>query len=140
MNPGSTGLDAVPDMHVEDGDELAVPFAPETVQVVGAVFNPHAFLYGRHARVDEYLHLAGGPNRAADRRHMFVLRADGSVVGRDMGNTLFEADLSKLRLYPGDAIVVPEKDVRPSGLNQLMLWTQFLSQLSLNAVEFSVLK
>jgi protein involved in polysaccharide export with SLBB domain len=140
MSPGSIGLDALPDMRIEDGDELVVPFAPETIQVVGAVFNPHAFLYGNHARVEEYLHLAGGPSREADRRHMFVLRADGSVVGRDMGKSLFEADLSKLRLYPGDAIVVPEKDVRPSGLNQLMLWTQFLSQLSLNAVEFSVLK
>ena len=140
MNPGSTGLDALPDMRIEDGDQLQVPFAPETIQVVGAVFNPHAFLYGNRARVDEYLHLAGGPSREADRRHMFVLRADGSVVGRDMGKSLFEADLSKLRLYPGDAIVVPEKDVRPSGLNQLMIWTQFLAQLSLNSVEFSVLK
>jgi len=140
MNPGSNGLDALPDMRIEDGDELVVPFAPETIQVVGAVFNPHAFLYGNHARVDEYLHLAGGPTREADRRHMFVLRADGSVVGRDIGKSLFEGDLSKLHLYPGDAIVVPEKDVRPSGLNQLMLWTQFLSQLSLNSVEFSVLK
>jgi protein involved in polysaccharide export with SLBB domain len=140
MNPGSSGSDALPDMRLEDGDQLVVPFAPETIQVVGAVFNPHAFLYGRHARVEEYLHLAGGPSREADRRHMFVLRADGSVVGRDMGNSLFAADIGKLRLYPGDAIVVPEKDVRPSGLNQLMIWTQFLAQLSLNSVELSVLK
>ena len=77
---------------------------------------------------------------AAGWYHSMALRADGSVVGRDIGKSLFEGDLSKLRLYPGDAIVVPEKDVRPSGLNQLMLWTQFLSQLSLNSVEFSVLK
>jgi hypothetical protein len=140
MNPGSRGLDAVPDMQLEDGDQLAVPFAPETIEVVGAVFNPHAFLYGDRARVDEYLHLAGGPSREADRRHMFVLRADGAVVGREIGNSLFEADLGKLRLYPGDAIVVPEKDVRPSGLNQLMIWTQFLAQLSLSSVEFSAVK
>jgi len=140
MNPGSSGLDALPEMRLEDGDQLAVPFVPETITVVGAVFNPHAFLYGNRARVDEYLHLAGGPSRAADRRHMFVLRADGSVVGRDNGKSLFEGDLDKLRLYPGDAIVVPEKDVRPSGLNQLMIWTQFLAQLSLNSVELSVLK
>jgi protein involved in polysaccharide export with SLBB domain len=140
MNPGSRGLAAVPDMHVEDGDKLQVPFAPETIQVVGAVMNPHAFLYGGRARVGEYLHLAGGPSRAADRKHMFVLRADGSVVGSDAGNSLFEASLSTLRLYPGDAIVVPEKDLHPSGLNQLAIWTQFLAQLSLNSVELSVLK
>ncbi len=140
MNPGSAGLAAVPDMHVEDGDQLAVPFAPETIQVIGAVLNPHAFLYGGHARVREYLQLAGGPSRAADRKHMFVLRADGSVFGRNTGNSLFEANFSTLRLNPGDAVVVPEKDVRLSGLNQLTIWTQFLAQLSLNSVELSVLK
>jgi protein involved in polysaccharide export with SLBB domain len=117
-----------------------VPFTPETIQVVGAVFNPHAFLFHRDARVGEYLRMAGGPNREADRRRMFVLRADGSVVGREMGNSIFESDFVRLRLYPGDAIIVPEKDVHPSALNQLMIWSQFLSQLSLSSLELDVLK
>lgn len=140
MSPESKGLNALPDMHLEDGDRLVVPFVPETIQAVGAVFNPHAFLASRNARVGEYLHLAGGANREADSRHMFVLRADGSVVGRGMGRSVFDSDFKKLRLYPGDAIVVPEKEIHPSTLNQLMAWSQFMSQLSLNALAVNAIK
>jgi len=140
MNPQSSNLIGLPDMHLEDGDRLVVPFVPETIQVIGAVFNPHAFLYNHGARVGEYLHLSGGPNRIGDRRRMFVLRADGSVVGHDTGNSMFEDDFKKLRLYPGDAIVVPEKDVHPSSLNQIMIWSQLASQASLSALEVGTLK
>jgi len=140
MNPHSTGLNALPDMRLEDGDKLVVPFVPATVQVVGAVFNPHAFLYGDGARVGKYLHMAGGVIRDADRRRMFVLRADGSVVGHEMGKSIFANDFEQLRLYPGDALVVPEKDIHPSGLNQLMIWSQFLTQASLTALEANALK
>jgi polysaccharide biosynthesis/export protein len=140
MNPQSTGANNLPEMRLEDGDHFVVPFIPETVQVVGAVFNPHAFLYSQQARVGEYLRLAGGANRQADRRRMFVLRADGSVVGHEMGNSIFESDFVKLRLYPGDAIIVPEKDYHASNLNQLMVWSQMLSQLSITSLEVGVLK
>jgi len=140
MSPESAGVNAIPDMNVEDGDQFTVSFTPETIQVVGAVFNQNAFLYGDDARVDEYLRRAGGPRREADRKRMFLLRADGSVIPYRSGGGIFESDFYKLRLYPGDAIVVPEKDVHPSLMNQLMIWGQFASGLSLNAAEVQLLK
>ncbi len=140
MRPESSGVNALPEMHLENGDKLVVPFVPETIQVVGAVFNPQAFLSRQNARVGEYLHKAGGPNRDADSRRMFVLRADGSVVAHDTGYSAFESNFKSLRLYPGDAIVVPEKEIRPSKLNQLMAWSQFFSQLSVSAFEVNALK
>jgi hypothetical protein len=140
MRPGSSGLAALPEMHLEDGDKLILPYVPETIQVVGAVFNPHAFLARQTARVGEYLHMAGGPNRDADNHRMFVLRADGSVVAHTAGYSAFESGFNSIHLYPGDAIVVPEKVIRPSRLNQLMVWSQFLSQLSVSAFEVNALK
>jgi len=140
MKPQSAGLSAIPDLRLEDGDRLVVPFAPETVQVVGAVFNQHAFLYSENAKAREYLELAGGPNRDADRKRIYILRADGSVIGHVDRDSAFGVDLAKLQLYPGDAIVVPEKDVRPSMSNQLMIWSQFLSEFSLGALEASAIK
>jgi protein involved in polysaccharide export with SLBB domain len=140
MRPESRGLSALPEMHLEDGDKLVVPYVPETIQVVGAVFNPHAFLSRQSARVGEYLHMAGGPNRDADSRRMFVLRADGSVVPHATGYSAFESGFNSVHLYPGDAIVVPEKAIRPSKLNQLMVWSEFLSQLSVSAFEVNALK
>ena len=140
MRPESSGLTALPAMHLEDGDKLVVPYVPETIQVVGAVFNPHAFLSRQTARVGEYLHLAGGPNRDADSRRMFVLRADGSVVAHTASYSAFASGFTAIRLYPGDAIVVPEKAIRPSRFNQVMAWSQFLSQLSVSAFEVNALK
>jgi hypothetical protein len=55
-------------------------------------------------------------------------------------DSAFGVDLRKLQLYPGDAIVVPEKDVHPSLTNQLMIWSQFISQFSLGALEANSIK
>jgi len=140
MSPHSAGLNAIPDMNLEDGDQFTVSFTPETIQVVGAVFNQNAFLFSDHARVGEYLRLAGGPTHEADRKHIFLLRADGSVMPYQSNSGFFESDFYKLRLYPGDAVVVPEKDVHPSLMNQLMIWGQFMSALSLSAAEVELLK
>jgi len=140
IDPLSKDAVALPDMHLEDGDCLTVPFAPETIQVIGSVFNPHAFLYDNDARAGEYLRMAGGPNRGADRKKMFVLRADGSVVGRGIGSPVFKSEFNKLRLYPGDAIVVPEKDTHPSMFSQIMGWSQLMSQMSLSSLVVDSLK
>jgi protein involved in polysaccharide export with SLBB domain len=140
MSPHSAGLNAIPDMNLEDGDQFTVSFTPETIQVVGAVFNQNAFIYSDRARIDEYLRLAGGPSREADRKRIFVLRADGSVIPYQSGDGVFESDFYKKRLYPGDAVIVPEKDVHPSLMNQLMIWGQLMSGLSLNAAEIQLLK
>ncbi len=95
-----TGTYELPDMHLEDGDRLVIPFAPETVQVIGAVFNPHAFIYHAGARAGEYLRLAGGPNRNADRSRIFILRADGTVTSHDSDASLFARGFGDLSSTP----------------------------------------
>jgi protein involved in polysaccharide export with SLBB domain len=141
LTPQSAGVNALPELPLEDGDRLLIPPAPSTVQVIGSVFNQNAFLYHRGARVSEYMHLAGGPAREADRGQMFVLRADGSVVSRGEKQSVFASSgFDDLRLYPGDTIVVPEKMVRPSSLRELMNWTEMMSQFSLSAAAVNVIK
>jgi len=140
MREEANGDFRLPAMRLEDGDRLEVPFEPQTVQVFGAVFNPHAFLFHPDARVGEFLHLAGGPNRDADRKHIFVLRADGSVMSRDTNPGMFSEGLSKMRLHPGDSIVVPEKSLRPSAMNTALAWVQAVSGTTLTALEANALK
>lgn len=142
LHPNSAGANALPDLHLEDGDRLVVPFQTETIQVAGVVSSPHAFLYRRGATVGAMLHLAGGPTREADRGRIFVLRADGSIRGRNPGQSIFASDFDfyKLRLYPGDTVVVPEKIVHPSFMSQFMMWNQFLSQSSVSAMAAGQLK
>ncbi len=129
----------LPDMCLEDGDEIVVPFTPETVEVEGAVFNPHAFLFQSGATVGGYLRLAGGPSRYADRKRILVLRADGTVISRVTSASFFARGLDRLILNPGDGILVPEKNLKLSPMNLALLWTQALSQSSMSALEANAL-
>jgi protein involved in polysaccharide export with SLBB domain len=141
LSPQSRSLDELPDLALEDGDRLTIPTAPATVQVIGAVLNQNAFLYRKEARVDDYLHLAGGPSRDADRNREFVLRADGSVASQASNEPILaSSSFDRARLYPGDTIVVPEKMLRTSAVNGIMAWTGILSQASLAAAVVSLMK
>ncbi len=101
LNPNSSGIDAVPDIALEDGDRFVVPHVPANVTVEGQVYNANAFVFIRHKRVVDYLRQAGGPDRDADKRRLFLLRADGSVVSRQYSDVLHSP------IFPGDTIVVP---------------------------------
>jgi polysaccharide biosynthesis/export protein len=138
LRGGNDGYE-LPDMHLEDSDRLEVPFTPETIQVIGAVYDPHAFLYHTGAKAGEYLHLAGSVTRDADKKRIFVLRADGSVANHDSDPRLFAHGFSSLGLLPGDSIVVPEKNVHSSAMNKALAWTQALSQSSVAALEVNAL-
>jgi protein involved in polysaccharide export with SLBB domain len=140
LKPHSSGAQELPETALEDGDQLMVPPIPATIQVVGAVLNQNAFLYRNGGRVSEYMRLAGGPNRDADRHQAFVLRADGSVTGRGSGQSVFASGFENSRLYPGDTIIVPEKSVGSGALHELLSWTQVFSQVALGAAAIDVIK
>jgi protein involved in polysaccharide export with SLBB domain len=133
FKPDSRSVDDVPALKLENGDRFVVPFAPETVNVVGAVYDQNSFLFRPSNTVARYLQLAGGTTRSADRHRAFVIRADGSVVNRASVNGLWGNEFAKLRLNAGDTIVIPEKMLRPTALRTFMDWTQMFSQLAIGA-------
>jgi polysaccharide export outer membrane protein len=106
--PDSRGVDSLPDMALEDGDRFIVPRTPSSVTVQGQVYNANAFIFERNRRVSSYLHMAGGPDRLADKKRLFVLRADGSVFSQQYGN------VQHANIFPGDTIVVPPVITRAS--------------------------
>jgi protein involved in polysaccharide export with SLBB domain len=139
LRPRSAGENELPATPLEDGDTLYVPSMPATVQVVGAVLNQNAFLY-RGGRAGAYLHMAGGPNREADRGQTFILRADGSVIGRRQKQSVFSSGFEDERLYPGDSIIVPEKRIKPGPMSAFLAWSQMFSQFALGAAAINELK
>jgi protein involved in polysaccharide export with SLBB domain len=140
FKPENQSIESVPDIALEDGDHFTVPSVPGTVNVVGAVYNQNSFLYMDSRRVSTYLKLAGGPNREADRRHAFIIRADGEVISSSATTSLWESDFENLRVYPGDTVVVPEKLIKPSAMRGIADWSQVFSQLALGAVALNVVK
>jgi polysaccharide biosynthesis/export protein len=142
MKPDASTLEDIPNLDIEDGDTFYIPARMSTVQVVGAVFNANAFLQQPGRRLTAYLNDAGGPTRQADRKHIFVLRADGMVVTSQARESLWHSNggFAQMRLLPGDAIVVPEKIATVSVLNNVNNWAQLASTGALVAAALSVAK
>jgi len=140
MKPDAAAAADIPDFSLEDGDTFYVPPRLSTVQVVGAVYNANAFRHEPDKRLIAYLNDAGGATREADQKRIFIIRADGTVVSRQSRNHHFHGDFEKLRLLPGDAIVVPDKLRVSSRLSDLLQATQLASQTAVTAAALSVIK
>ncbi len=140
FKPDSSGLNVLPDILVENGDSFIVPSVPNSVNVIGAVYNQNSFLYSLGRRVGTYVTMAGGPNVDADQKHEFIIRADGEIVSRSSKNGPWGNEFNDLRIYPGDTIVVPEKSFRPSALRSVIDWSQMFSQFALGAAALSVIQ
>jgi protein involved in polysaccharide export with SLBB domain len=138
MKPDAATSADIPDFSLEDGDTFYVPPRLSTVQVAGAVYNANAFRHQPEKRLVAYLNDAGGATREADAKRIFVIHADGTVISRQSRNS--HGGFDKLKLLPGDAIVVPEKLKLSSKMSDLLQATQFMSQTALTAAALSVVK
>ncbi len=142
IEPFKSDLNSLPEIPLEDGDRFIVPPVPSTVGIVGAVYDPNSFLYQAHKQAGEYLRTAGGPNRNADKKQIFIIRADGSVVSRQyLEHNLWTGDNFESQvIYPGDTIVVPEQLNKTTLLRGLTDWSAVFSQFALGAAAINVLK
>jgi protein involved in polysaccharide export with SLBB domain len=95
------------DIQVRAGDLLYVPKKPNFVMVDGAVYNPTAVAYKLGKSAGWYLEQAGGPTNMANKKAMFVIRADGFVAGGAGG--LLGGGAMHSAVQPGDLVMVPEK-------------------------------
>jgi protein involved in polysaccharide export with SLBB domain len=95
------------DVQVRAGDTIYVPKRPSVVLVDGAVYNPTGVTFKPGKSAGWYLSQAGGPTGTANKKGVFVIRADGSVAGGASG--LFGGGAESAAMQPGDMVVVPEK-------------------------------
>ena len=133
--PGMSSINDLPAISLENGDRFIVPGVPTAVNVVGAVYDQNSFLFRVKRPVSYYLKLAGGSTRDADAHRAFIIRADGSVIGRQTVKNLgaWNKGFEDISLNAGDSIVVPEKTLRPTAMRTFIDTTQIFSQLALGA-------
>ncbi|MCU1225289.1 MAG: Capsular polysaccharide export system protein KpsC [Edaphobacter sp.] len=139
LQPDSRDLTQLPDLPLEDGDRFIVPRLPSTVSINGAVYNQNSFLYDPSRRVGDYLRLAGGVNRDADRNRAYVIRADGSVISKQYSSSLRGSGFNSLHLYPGDTVVVPLNLNKGRGLRTLVDISQVVGQFGIAIAASNVL-
>lgn len=111
--PGSAN-----DVLVKNGDTLVVPRKPQEVTVIGEVQGATSHLYHPGLSSEDYIDLSGGFTQRADKRRVFVIRANGEVAS-GQGSTWFRnGGASEIR--PGDTVVVP---LNAQQMRPLTAWT-----------------
>lgn len=131
VEPTATEL---PDLPLEDGDRLSIPSRAMTIGVFGSVFNAGSFVYSNGWTVQDYLKLAGGATRGADKESMFLLRANGSVVSAQQSSAFWltgGGGLKTVATAPGDALFVPENLDKTTLTQNLKDWSQIFYQFGL---------
>ncbi len=132
------------DLELEKDDKLVVPEKPGIVNVIGEVYNPTALLYQENKTVAYYLSKVGGPTKEADKKHLSIIRADGSVASMAQkklrkvawdseSKRWFFGNFMNVNLNPGDTIVVPRKLGRFELLRTTKDITQILFQIAIAA-------
>jgi protein involved in polysaccharide export with SLBB domain len=109
------------DIEVRAGDVLRIPKRPGFVLVTGQVYNASAITFAPGKSAGWYLHHAGGVTQVANMKQIFIIRANGSVVGREP-NLWFDQNVLSTRLDPGDVVVVPQKIIGAS-----LFWRNLLT-------------
>jgi protein involved in polysaccharide export with SLBB domain len=95
------------DIQLRAGDTLVIPKRPNFVSVAGQVYNPIAISYVPGKDYSWYLRGAGGVTEYGNKKDVYILRADGSVVPtkRDW----LSSNTASHRMRPGDTVFVPER-------------------------------
>jgi polysaccharide biosynthesis/export protein len=111
--PGSTG-----DVEIRDGDRLLVPKRTQEITILGEVQSPTSHIFQEGLTRDDYIAKSGGITQKADRKHIYVVRANGDVVSGGGRHGWFRRTQA-LQIRPGDTIVVPLDTER---VRALPLW------------------
>lgn len=134
LKPDATDVADVPEISLEDGDRLFVPAEPQTVNVIGSVYNENAYLFHPGKRVKDFLRLAGGPTHDADEDHIFIIRADGAVLSGAERSSWWSGGVQSARLLRGDTVVVPGRLDKTSFLGRVKDLAQVVQPFALVAV------
>jgi polysaccharide export outer membrane protein len=137
------------DIELEEGDNLYIPTKNSVVNVTGAVMTNASFVHSDRMDWKDYIQMAGGYSRYADRSNIFVMKVDGtarkvssSMVRWNPFKNRWEAagvDEGKSDIEAGDSIIVPEKLERVAWLREFKDITQIVANIGLAASTVAVL-
>lgn len=108
---GKTGV--ADDVAVRDGDRLLVPKQVQTITVLGEVQSPTSHVFRASLNRDDYITKSGGTTYKADRKRIYIIKANGDIVSGD--RTGWFRRSRQTELQAGDTIIVPldTERVRP---------------------------
>ena len=112
-----------------NGDSIIIPKKTTVINVIGEVLNPIAFEYSKKMTVQSAIKMAGGFQNSADKKRVYVIKANGVIMKANRNVFMGNIDLK-----PGDTIVVPRKIMISNPvLKSLAPITEVLSNLAFSA-------
>ena len=94
------------DVVVRDGDKLLVPKKTEEITILGEVQSPTSHVFEAGLSRDDYIARSGGTTQKADRKRIYIVRANGDVISGERRTGWFRRSRT-FEMRPGDTIVVP---------------------------------
>jgi polysaccharide export outer membrane protein len=110
--PGTSG-----DVVLRDGDKLLIPKKTQEITILGEVQSPTSHVYESGLTRDDYIAKSGGATQKADKKRIYVVRANGDVFSGERAGWFRRSQL--VEMHPGDTIVVPLDTER---VRALPLW------------------
>jgi protein involved in polysaccharide export with SLBB domain len=135
----------LPNITLENDDQISVPHRPSFVGVFGEVFTETSFIHKPGNTVSQYLDKAG-ITRDADVDHLLVVRADGTVESNARSQSFFSLNSGLLSksLNPGDTVFVPAVIDRRTAYSKFIEgakdWTTILYQFGIGAAALKTLR
>ena len=132
-------------LELKPGDHLIVKKRPDSVNVLGEVYNPTSLVFSKEQTVNRYLDVVGGPTDNAEKGQIYVVRANGAVVSKaqekffgmatwdSKGSRWTMGGFGSTELDPGDTIIVPKKLVRYPWLKVVKDITETIFHIAVSA-------
>ncbi len=121
---------------LNDGDKIFIPTKPQVIFITGEVNNPSTTFYGDELNFKEYINLAGGFTRNADKKNVYVIRSDGTSV--TVNTSLFSSNIYVVE--SGDTIIVPKEVLKLSGIPLVQTATQIISNIAFSAASLNAIQ
>jgi len=129
---------------LRSGDRLVVEKRPDSVSIMGEVYNPTAVLAEKNKTVGCYLKKVGGITPKADGKNIYLVKADGTVISKtqegffgmaswDSSNNRWVMGFESVKIDPGDTIIVPKKLDEYGWLKLTKDLTQIMYEIAVGA-------
>jgi len=122
-------------IEMRDGDQLLVPTHTQVVSVIGEAQQNTSHLYAESMSRDDYISRSGGLTRRADKKRIYVVRANGAVVAANQSRWLGRG--KGVDIQPGDTIVVP---LDADKMRPMTFWTNVTQILYQGAIAVAAIK
>ena len=113
---------------------IIVPAVSVEVTVQGEVLNSSSFIYEKDMDYNDYIEASGGYTSFADKRAVFVIRANGEAT--PIGANVFKG---QAKIYPGDTIVVPRDLDQLEALPLISMATKIISDIAFSAASLNAI-